>query len=191
MDKTPTREEAWKLLNEYTHSESLLTHALCVEAVMEDWGERSAPEEKTKWGVIGLVHDLDYEKFPEEHCVKTREILAGESWPEEYIRSIESHAYGMCTDVKPESLLEKVLFTIDEMTGLVYATALMRPNKAISDMQVKSIKKKWKSKGFAAGVNREVVQKGADELGLSIEEVMQSVLDSMKRVSKEIGLDEA
>ena len=115
-------------------------------------------EDPEKWGIIGLVHDIDYEKFPDQHCIKAREILEEQDWPEDYIRAVVSHGWKICTDVEPQSDLEKVLYTIDELTGLISATAIMRPSKSILDLTPKSVKKKWKQKSFAAGVNREVIE---------------------------------
>ena len=119
-------------------------------------------EDKEMWGVVGLIHDLDFEMYPEEHCKKTKEILEERNWPEDYIRAVVSHGWNICTEVEPLSDLENVLYTIDELTGLIYATALMRPSKSILDLTAKSVKKKWKDKGFAAGVNREIIDQGAN-----------------------------
>jgi predicted hydrolase (HD superfamily) len=183
----PTREAAWTLLTTYTETESLQRHALSVEAVMRHFA-RKAGEDEEKWGIIGLVHDLDWEKFPEEHCAKTREILTEAGWPEEYIRSIMSHAWGFVTDVKPEHYMEKVLYATDELTGLITATALMRPSKSVLDMKVKSVKKKWKEKSFAAGVDREVVAKGAEMLGMELTDLFEETIAAMRTVADEIGL---
>ncbi|NLV77654.1 MAG: HDIG domain-containing protein [Tissierellia bacterium] len=184
--KVPTREEAFGLLKKYNKSESLINHALAVEAVMKHFAELFE-EDVEKWGVIGLVHDLDYEMYPDKHCEKTKEILEEENWPEDYISAIMSHGWGICTDVEPVEKMEKVLYTIDELTGLINATALMRPT-GISDMKVKSVKKKWKDKSFAAGVNREIIAKGAEMLGMDLNEVIGETIEGMKKVSEEIGL---
>ncbi|HBM79369.1 MAG TPA: hydrolase, partial [Clostridiaceae bacterium] len=141
----PTREEAFKLLKRYTKSDSLIKHALTVESVMRHFASLYN-EDPEKWGIIGLVHDLDYEMYPEQHCIKVKEILEGENWPEDYIRAIQSHGFGICCDVEPKETMEKVLFTIDELTGLITATAIMRPSKSVLDLTVKSVKKKWKQK---------------------------------------------
>jgi len=162
--KVPTREEAYQLLTEYNKGDSLIKHALAVEGVMRYFA-RKRGEDEEKWGVIGLVHDLDYEKFPEEHCKKSEEILKEKGWPEEYIRAVVSHGWGLCSDVEPQTELEKVLYTIDELTGLVVTTALVRPSKSVMDVKVKSVKKKWKDKRFAAGVDRSIIEKGAQMLG--------------------------
>ena len=149
----PTREEAWKLLNEYNKSDALLKHGLAVEGVMRHFAEING-EDTEKWGVIGLLHDLDYEMYPEKHCVKTAEIMRENDIDEDYIHAVCSHGWGLCCDVEPVEKMEKVLYTIDELTGLINAACLMRPSKSVLDIEVKSVKKKFKSSGFAAGVNR-------------------------------------
>ena len=140
------------------------------------------------WIIPIIFHDLDYEKYPEQHCKKTKEILEEENWPEDYIRAVISHGWEICTDVEPIERMEKVLYTIDELTGLVTATALMRPSKSILDMEAKSVKKKWGQKSFAAGVDREVIQKGADMLGMELNEVISETIKGMRKVAEEIGL---
>lgn len=185
---TPTRDQAMALLRQYTKNENLVRHGLSVEAVMRHFARRFG-EDEDKWGIIGLVHDLDWEMFPEQHCEKTREILEGEAWPADYIRSILSHGWGLVTDVEPTHTMEKVLYATDELTGLVTATALMRPSRSVLDMKAKSVKKKWKEKSFAAGVNREVIQKGADMLGMEIGELITETIEGMRTVAAEIGLE--
>ncbi len=182
--KVPTREEAFVLLKKYNKSESLINHALAVEAVMRHFAELFE-EDVEKWGIIGLVHDLDYEMYPNKHCKKTKEILEEENWPEDYIRAIMSHGWEICTDVEPIEKMEKVLYTIDELTGLINATALMRPT-GISDMKVKSVKKKWKDKSFAAGVNREIIEKGTEMLGMDLNEVIAETIEGMKKSQKRL-----
>lgn len=184
---TPTRDEAYELLTTYTKTENLLNHARAVEAVMRHFAEKQG-EDVEKWGIIGLVHDLDWEAYPEQHCQKTTEILREAEWPEEYIRSIRSHAWGMFTEDKPEHQMEKVLYTIDELTGLITATALVRPSKSILDMKPKSVKKKWKEKSFAAGANREVITQGAEMLGMDLNDVIAETLAGMQTVADDIGL---
>ncbi len=185
--ETPTRQEALALLKEYNQSESLIKHALAVESVMR-YSARKRGEDEDKWGIIGLVHDLDYEKFPEEHCRKSREILESQNWPEEYIRAVVSHGWGICSEVEPLTDLEKVLFAIDELTGLVATTALIRPSKSILDVKPKSVKKKWKDKRFAAGVDRSIIEKGAGMLGVEISDLIRDTLAGMQEVAEEIGL---
>lgn len=184
---TPTREEAFALLKAYNHSESLIRHALAVEAVMAHFASLFG-EDKEKWGIIGLVHDLDYEKYPEQHCIKVREILLEKNWPESYIRAIQSHGWGICSEVEPRETMEKVLYTIDELTGLIAAAALVRPTKSILDMEVKSIKKKWKDKAFAAGVNREIIESGGQSIGWELDKVIAETLHGMRTVAETIGL---
>lgn len=185
--KIPTRQEAINLLTKYNKSESLLKHAFAVEGVMR-FVARRLGEDEHLWGIVGLVHDLDYEMFPEQHCQMTKKILEEQGWDESLIRAILSHGWGTCTDVEPQTQMEKYLFAIDELTGLITAVALVRPSKSIMDVEVKSVKKKWKEKSFAAGANREIIQRGADMLGISLDELIQITLDGMKTVAKEIGL---
>lgn len=185
--KVPTREEAYQLLTEYNKSDSLIKHALAVEGVMRYFA-RKREEDEEKWGVIGLVHDLDYEQFPEEHCHKSEEILKEKGWPEEYIRAVVSHGWGLCSEVEPQTELEKVLYAIDELTGLVVTTALVRPSKSIMDVKVKSVKKKWKDKRFAAGVDRSIIEKGAQMLGMEVSDLITDTLAGMQEVAEEIGL---
>lgn len=184
---TPTRDEAYELLKEYNSNESLIKHALAVEGVMRRFA-RDRGEDEEKWGVIGLVHDLDYERFPDEHCKKSLEILRERGWPEEYVRAVASHGWGICSDVEPNSDLEKVLYAVDELTGLVVTTALVRPSKSVLDVTVKSVKKKWKDKRFAAGVDRSIIEKGAKMLGMDLTELIAETIMGMREVADEIGL---
>jgi putative nucleotidyltransferase with HDIG domain len=184
----PTRAQALALLEQYIQNEFLLKHALAVEAVMRHFAGLFG-EDVEKWGVIGLVHDLDYEKYPEEHCTKVREILKERNWPEEYIRAIVSHGWQICSEVEPRERMEKVLYTIDELTGLITAAVLVRPDKNLLNLEVKSVKKKWKEKSFAAGVNREVINQGAAMLGMELQTVMAETIRGMQNVVGELGLD--
>lgn len=184
---TPTREQAYELLTTYTKNESLVRHGLSVEAVMRHFA-RKYGEDEEKWGIIGLVHDLDWDMYPEQHCEKTREILEDAGWPAEYIRSIMSHAWGIVTDVKPEHRMEKVLYATDELTGLITATALMRPSRSVLDMKAKSVKKKWKEKSFAAGVDREIIAAGAQMLEMELSDLITETIAAMRTVAPEIGL---
>jgi len=184
---TPTRETALALLKEFNQSDSLIKHALAVEAVMRHFARRRGQDEE-KWGVVGLVHDLDYEKFPDQHCLKTEAILRERNWPEEVIRAVVSHGWGICTDVKPESEMEKVLFAVDELTGLVTTSALVRPSRSVLDMEAASVKKKWKDKRFAAGVDRGIIEKGAAMLGMELPELITETILGMRTVAEEIGL---
>lgn len=187
MEQTRKREEAWELLTEYTKTPALRKHALAVEAVMRHFA-RLHGEEEEMWGVAGLLHDLDYEKFPTEHCKKAEEIMKEHGIDDVYIRAMNCHAYGICTDVKPESQMEKVLFTIDELTGLINALCLMRPSRSVLDLEVKSVKKKFKDKSFASGVNRDVVRSGCEMLGMELDEVIRETIAGMKENAQEIGL---
>ncbi len=183
----PNREEALALLKKYNQTESLIKHALAVEGVMR-YMARKRDADEDKWGIIGLIHDLDYEQFPDQHCKKTEEILRENNWPEEYIRAVVSHGWGICTDVKPETEMEKVLYAIDELTGLVVTTALVRPSKSVMDVKPKSVKKKWKDKRFAAGVDRSIIENGAGMLGVEISELIVDTIAGMQEVAEEIGL---
>ena len=183
----PTRAEAMDLLTEFNTSEMLVKHALAVEGVMRHIARKRGADEEM-WGVVGLIHDLDYEQFPEQHCVKAREILTGRGWPEPYVRAVVSHGWGICSDVEPRSDLEKTLFAIDELTGLVAAAALVRPSKSVMDLTPKSVKKKWKNARFAAGVDREVIARGAEMLGVELTELIADTIEGMRGVADEIGL---
>ena len=184
---TPTRETALALLREFNQSESLIKHALAVEAAMRRFA-RQRGQDEDKWGIVGLVHDLDYEKFPDQHCRKTEEILRERRWPEEYIRAVVSHGWGICSDVKPESEMEKVLFAVDELTGLVTTSALVRPSKSVLDMEASSVKKKWKDKRFAAGVDRSIIEKGAAMLGMDLPSLITETILGMREAAEDIGL---
>jgi predicted hydrolase (HD superfamily) len=184
---TPTRELAFELFKRYNKSESLLKHALSVEGVMRYMAKKHGEDEE-KWGIIGLVHDLDYEMYPEQHCIMTKKILEENNWPEEYIRSILSHGWGLATDVKPVSLLERTIYAVDELTGLVVTSALVRPSKSVMDMEARSVRKKWNDKRFAAGVDRSVIEKGAEMLGVNLDELITDCIMGMRTVANEIGL---
>jgi len=183
----PTREEALALLKRYNRSESLINHALAVEGVMRHFA-RGRGQDPEIWGIVGLIHDLDYEQFPDEHCHKTREILEASHWPADYIRAVVSHGWGICTDVEPRSDMEKVLYAVDELTGLITAAALVRPSRSVMDLTAKSVKKKWKDKRFAAGVDRQVIETGAERLGLSLGELISETIAGMREVAQAIGL---
>lgn len=183
----PTREAALELFKKYNSTESLLKHALAVEGVMR-YMARKAGEDEEKWGVIGLIHDLDYEMYPDQHCVMTKKILEENSWPEEYVRAVLSHGWGLATDVEPLTLVEKTIYAIDELTGLVTTSALVRPSRSVMDMEARSVKKKWNDKRFAAGVDRSVVEKGAAMLGVSLDDLIADCIMGMREVAEEIGL---
>jgi len=183
----PSREQAFELFKKYNKSESLLKHALSVEAVMR-FMARKAGEDEDKWGIIGLIHDLDYEMYPEQHCKMTERILRENNWPDEYIRAVLSHGWGLASDVEPHTLLEKTIYAIDELTGLVATSALVRPSRSVLNMDVRSVKKKWNDKKFAAGVNREVIEKGAEMLGVNLDDLITDCIMGMREVAEEIGL---
>jgi len=187
QEHTPTHDEALSLLKEFNKSESLLKHAYSVEGVMR-YIARKIGEDEEKWGIIGLVHDLDYERFPEQHCKKSREILEERGWPEEYIRAIVSHGWGICSDDEPQTEMEKTLYAVDELTGLITAVAIIRPSKSVTDLEVKSVMKKWKDKSFAAGVNRSVIEKGTAMLRVELREFVTDVIMGMREVADRIGL---
>lgn len=182
-----TREDAWNLLCEFTQSESLRKHALSVEAAMRAYARKFSEDEEL-WGIVGLVHDFDYEQHPtpEEHPLVGARILAERSWPEEIIRAVKSHAQYL--DVPRQSKMEQALFAVDELTGLIVAVALVRPSKDIRDAKVSSVRKKWKDKRFAAGVNRQDIEEGAAELGVPLKEHIATVLEAMQSIAEELGL---
>lgn len=187
MSKTLTRDEALALLKEYNESDALVKHGLAVEGVMRHFA-RKYGEDEEKWGIVGLLHDLDYEKYPDQHCVKVQEIMQERDIDPEIIRAVASHGYGICVDIEPQSQMEKVLYTIDELTGLVNATAIMRPSKSVLDLETKSVKKKFKSKGFAAGVDREIIKKGCERLEMDLGDVIEEVILGMREVCDTIDL---
>ena len=189
MAHIPDRNEAFSLLQEFTKTEALIGHALAVEGVMRYMARKTDhSQDEDMWGIIGLVHDLDYEQYPDKHCEMVEEILRDRDWPEDWIRAIMSHGYGLCSDVKPESDLEKTLFAIDELTGLITACALVRPSRSVMDMTAKSVKKKWKQRAFAAGANREVIEQGANMLGVELTELITDTIMGMREVASDIGL---
>ncbi|MGM9999387.1 MAG: HDIG domain-containing metalloprotein [Candidatus Bruticola sp.] len=186
--KKINREEAWSLLTEFTQKPELLKHALAVEAVMRHWA-RLNNEDEELWGVIGLLHDLDYEKYPAEHCLKEAEIMRQRGLDEFYIHAVQSHGFGTCTEVSPESLLEKTLYTIDELTGcFINAVCLVRPSKSILDLEVKSVKKKLKDKRFAANVDRQVIVNGCALLNKTLDDIIQGTIEGMKTAAEALDL---
>jgi putative nucleotidyltransferase with HDIG domain len=186
-NNVPTREQALELFRNYNKTESLFRHALSVEAVMR-YMARKAGEDEDKWGIIGLIHDLDYEMYPEQHCKMTEKILRENNWPEEYIRAVLSHGWGLASEVEPISNLEKTIYAIDELTGLVATSALVRPSKSVLDMEARSVRKKWNDKKFAAGVDRSVIEKGASMLGANLDDLITDCIMGMREVAEEIGL---
>lgn len=180
MGKIPNLEEAQTLLEEYNKDPFHLHHGKVVSGVMGYFAQEYDPENVEFWKVVGLLHDLDFEQFPDQHCVKEQEIMREHGIDEKLIHAVASHGYGLTVDVKPEALMEKVLFATDELTGLIGAVALMHPSKSVSDMQLKSVRKKFKQPSFAAGCSREVIQQGADMLGWNLDDLMSRTIDAMK-----------
>jgi putative nucleotidyltransferase with HDIG domain len=183
----PSREQALDLFKKYNKSESLLKHAFAVEGVMKYMARKSGEDEE-KWGIIGLIHDLDYEMYHDQHCTMTGKILRDCRWPEEYIRAVLSHGWGLASNVEPLSKLEKTIYAVDELTGLVATSALVRPSKSVLDMEARSVIKKWNDRKFAAGVDRSVIEKGAEMLGIKLDELITDCIMGMREVAEEIGL---
>lgn len=186
MEKLPS-DDAWELLTEYTDTSALLRHALAVEAVMRHFAKLNGEDEEL-WGVAGLLHDLDYEKYPDEHCRKATEIMRQRGIDEVYVRAMNCHGYGICTDEKPETMLEKTLYTVDELTGLINAQCLMRPSRSVLDLEVKSVKKKFKDKSFASGVNRDTVRNGCEMMGMELSDVIRETIEGMRENAEALGL---
>ncbi|MCI7180147.1 MAG: hydrolase [Schaedlerella sp.] len=187
MDKHISREEAFDLLKQYNQDRFHIQHALTVEGVMKWYAnELGYGQDAEYWGIVGLLHDIDFEQYPEEHCVKAPELLRNAGVGEDIIHAVCSHGYDLTVDVKPEHEMEKVLYAADELTGLIGAAALMRPSKSVQDMEVKSVKKKYKSANFAAGCSREVIQHGADMLGWDLNDLIQKTIYAMRSCEAEI-----
>ena len=183
----PTRKDAEELLQQYIDSPALRNHCRAVAATM-DYVARRRGEDPERWAAIGLVHDLDWEKFPEQHCHQSEQILNANGWPPDYVRAVQSHGWQICTDVEPRSELEKTLYAVDELTGFITACALVRPSRSVRDLEVKSVRKKWKSANFAAGVDRDVIVRGAQMLGAELDDLIRTVILAMREVADEIGL---
>lgn len=176
-----TREEAWDLLTEYNKEEFHLEHAQIVEQTMRYFADKLGyGGEKDFWGIVGLLHDLDFERFPEEHCIKEQEIMRESGVDEKIIHATASHGYGITVDIVPEHEMEKVLYAVDELTGLIGAVVLMRPSKSVQDLELKSVKKKYKSKGFAAGCSREVIERGAEMLGWTLDDLITQTIEALR-----------
>ncbi len=185
--RMPSRTEALDLLRQWNQNESLIKHALAVEGVMRLMARRRGEDEEA-WGIVGLVHDLDYERHPEAHCAKSREILTERGWPESLVRAVVSHGWGICSDVEPVSAMERTLYAVDELVGLVTAAALVRPSRSVLDLEPSSVAKKWKDKRFAAGANRDVIERGAQMLGLPLADLTAEVIAGMREVADAIDL---
>lgn len=176
-----TRDEAWALLTEYNQDPFHLEHAQTVENTMKYFARKLGyGEEEDFWGIVGLLHDLDFEQFPDQHCIKEQEIMAERGVDPRIIRAAASHGYGLTVDIKPEHEMEKVLYAVDELTGLIGAVVLMRPSKSVQDLELKSVKKKFKAKSFAAGCSRDVIEKGAEMLGWSLDDLIQQTIDALR-----------
>ena len=188
MNAGITREQAFELLKKYNQEEFHIRHALTVEGVMRWYAkELGYGEEEEFWGIVGLLHDIDFEQYPEQHCVKAPELLREGGASEELIHAVCSHGYAITVNVKPEHLMEKVLYAADELTGLIWAAALMRPSKSVQDMEVKSVKKKYKNTKFAAGCSREVIERGADMLGWELSDLIGKTVLAMCSCEKEVS----
>lgn len=181
------RDEAIRLWRTYNQDDSLFRHALSVEAALRRFAVRYG-QDPDWWGLVGLLHDIDYERWPAEHLKHARPILAEAGFPEEFIRAVESHGWGLCTDVEPKSDMEKVLYAVDELTGFIAACAFVRPSRSVLDMEVKSVRKKWGSAAFAAKVDRSVIEKGAAMLGLSLDELIQETILALRDAAEAVGL---
>ena len=176
-----TRDEAWTLLTEYNQDPFHLEHAQTVENTMKYFARKLGyGEEEDFWGIVGLLHDLDFEQFPDQHCIKEQEIMAERGVDPRIIRAAASHGYGLTVDIKPEHEMEKVLYAVDELTGLIGAVVLMRPSKSVQDLELKSVKKKFKTKSFAAGCSRDVIEKRAEMLGWSLDDLIQQTIDALR-----------
>ena len=182
-----TRDEAFELFKKYNKEAFHIRHAITLEKVLMWYANKLGYEsEKEYWGIVGLLHDIDFELYPDEHCKKAVDLLKEGGVDESVIRSVCSHGYGICSDIKPEHEMEKVLFAVDELTGLINAAALMRPSKSTKDMELKSLKKKFKSKGFAAGCDRDIIKRGAEMLGMELNDLLKDTLEAMKDCEDEI-----
>lgn len=183
-----SRQQAWELLTKYNKEPFHIQHALTVEGVMKWYAkELGYGEEEEFWGIVGLLHDVDFEQYPEEHCIKAPELLKEIGAGEDLIHAVCSHGYELTVDIKPEHEMEKVLYAADELTGLIWAAALMRPSKSVQDMEVKSVKKKYKSANFAAGCSREVIERGAEMLGYELSELIEKTIYAMRSCEAEVA----
>ncbi len=187
MGRIPTRPEAVKLLERYNKEPFHLKHAYIVEAVMRSFA-RQAGFDESFWALVGLLHDLDFEQYPEQHCIKVSELMQEEGLDESLIHAVVSHGYGLTVEVKPEHYMEKVLYAVDELTGLIGAVAIMRPSKSVSDLELKSVKKKFKTPAFAAGCSREVITRGAEMLEMELYELIEKTIGAMREAAQELEI---
>lgn len=187
-----TREEAWALLTEFNQEPFHLQHAITVGKVMRWYAQQLGYEADADfWEIVGLLHDLDFEQFPEEHCIRSQQIMRERGVPEPIIHATASHGYGICCDIEPEHEMEKVLYASDELTGLIGAAALMRPSKSVQDMELSSLKKKFKDKKFAAGCSRDVIRQGAERLGWELDTLLDRTLQAMRACEEEVAQEMA
>ena len=183
-----SREEAYELLKKYNREPFHIQHALTVEGIMKWYAdELGYGEDREFWGIVGLLHDIDFEEYPKEHCIKAPELLREGGVGEDIIHAVCSHGYELTVDVKPEHEMEKVLYAVDELSGLIWAAALMRPSKSVQDMEVKSVKKKYKSANFAAGCSREVIERGADMMGIELNDLIQQTIYAMRSCEEDVA----
>ncbi len=188
MKSSLTRQEALELLKKYNKEPFHIQHALTVEGVMRYFArETGNGEDEEYWGIVGLLHDIDFELYPEQHCTKAPELLREARVSEEMIYSVCSHGYGLCSDLEPKHLMEKILFACDELTGLIGAAARMRPSKSVMDMELSSLKKKYKDKRFAAGCSREVISTGAERLGWTLDELLERTILAMRDCEESVN----
>ena len=190
MELTIDRQQALALLQKYNQESFHILHALTVEGVMR-WFAQEAGEDVEFWGLCGLLHDVDFEKYPEEHCKKAPELLSEINASADMVHAICSHGYGLCSDVEPVHQMEKVMFAVDELTGLIGAAARMRPSKSVMDMELSSLKKKFKDKKFAAGCSRDVIKSGAEHLGWTLDEVMEKTIQAMRSCEASVAEEHA
>jgi len=181
------RQTALSLWRQHNDDDSLLRHALSVEAAMRHFAIKQG-EDPDYWGIVGLLHDIDYQHHPDEHLKHSRNILAAAGYPEDFIHAVDSHGWGLCTDVEPKLHMEKVLYAVDELTGFITACAYVRPSRSVLDLEVKSVRKKWKTVAFAAGVNRDVIEKGAGMLGMDLDALIEETIQAMRGVAESVGL---
>ena len=187
MKNYMAREEAYELLQKYNKDSFHIRHALTVEGVMKWYAKELGYEEDAEyWGIVGLLHDIDFELYPDEHCIKAPELLREAGVGEDIIHAVCSHGYGLTVDVKPEHEMEKVLYAVDELTGLIWAAALIRPSKSVQDMELKSVKKKYKSTAFAAGCSREVIRQGVDMMGWELDKLIQDTIYAMRSCESKV-----
>lgn len=188
MKSNLTREEALQLLKKYNQEPFHIQHALTVEGVMRWYAQELGYEDELEyWGITGLLHDIDFELYPEEHCKKAPELLREAGVGEDMIHSVCSHGYGICCDIEPEHIMEKVLFATDELTGLIWSAALMRPSKSVMDMETKSLKKKFKDKRFAAGCSRDIIREGAERLGWDLDTLFEKTIQAMRSCESSVA----